>query len=40
MANNADAVLGNFMQAIEDEYPEFLDMLEEFLEGRRKPVYA
>lgn len=28
------------MEAIEDEYPEFLDMLEEFLAGRRDPVYA
>lgn len=28
------------MQAIEDEYPEFIDMLEEWLMGRRAPVYA
>lgn len=28
------------MQAIEDEYPEFIDMLEEYLMGRRASVYA
>ena len=27
------------MEAIEDEYPEFIDMLEEWLRGRGKPVY-
>ena len=28
------------MEAIEDEYPEFIDMLEEYLAGRGKPEYA
>lgn len=30
----------SIMEAIEAEYPEFIDMLEEWLMGRRKPVYA
>lgn len=34
-ANKSD-----IMAAIEEEYPEFLDMLEEFLMGRRATVYA
>lgn len=28
------------MEAIEDEYPEFIDMLEDYFAGRGKPVYA
>ena len=30
----------SIMEAIEAEYPEFIDMLEEWLMGRREPVYA
>lgn len=37
---HGDADKRTIMEAIEEEYPEFLDMLEEYLEGRRKPVYA
>ena len=37
---HGDADKQTVMQAIEDEYPEFLDMLEEFLTRRRAPQYA
>ena len=30
----------SIMEAIRDEYPEFLDMLEEWWNGRGKPVYG
>lgn len=30
----------SIMEAIEEEYPEFIDFLEEWLAGRGKPVYA
>lgn len=30
----------SIMEAIEEEYPEFIDMLEEWFAGRRKPVYG
>ena len=30
----------SIMEAIEEEYPEFIDMLEEWFAGRGKPVYA
>ena len=30
----------SIMEAIEDEYPEFIDFLEEWLAGRGKPVYG
>lgn len=38
-------IMGNadkqsIMEAIEEEYPEFIDFLEEWLAGRGKPVYA
>lgn len=35
---NADK--DSIMEAIEDEYPEFIDMLEEWFAGRGKPSYA
>ena len=38
ITGNADKQ--TIMDAIEDEYPEFLDMLEELIERRRKPAYA
>ena len=30
----------SIMEAIEAEYPEFIDMLESWFSGRGKPVYA
>ena len=38
ITGNADKQ--TIMDAIEDEYPDFLDMLEELIERRRKPAYA
>lgn len=38
ITGNADKQ--TIMDAIEDEYPEFMDMLEELIERRRRPVYV
>lgn len=37
---NGQADKQSIMEAIEDEYPEFIDMLEAWLAGRGKPVYG
>lgn len=37
---NGQADKQSIMEAIEDEYPEFIDFLEAWLAGRGKPVYA
>ena len=37
---NGQADKQSVMEAIEEEYPEFIDFLEAWLAGRGKPVYA
>lgn len=37
---NGESDKQSIMEAIEDEYPEFIDMLEEYLAGRGRKVYA